>query len=64
MAITELILGLAPYNYFHSIENKILVKIKPKRDTKLQKKIEQSSFNLGQNSRLFFHFFGLKGLNF
>ena len=43
MTITRLIIKLAPWNYFHSIENKILVKIKPKRDTRLQQKIEQSS---------------------
>ena len=43
MTITRLIIGLAPKNYFHSLENKILVKIKPKRGTRLQKKNEQSS---------------------
>ena len=43
MTITQLIIKLAPWNYVHSIENKILVKIKPKRNTRLQKKIEQSS---------------------
>ena len=43
MTITQLIIKLAPWNYFHSIENKILVKIKPKRETRLQKQIEQSS---------------------
>ena len=52
---------------YHSIENKILVKIKPKRDSRLQKKnrAELDFFcNRGQNSRLFFVFFGLKSLNF
>ena len=38
MTIPQLIIKLTPYNYFHSIENKILVKIEPKRDTRLQKK--------------------------
>ena len=38
MAITQLMIGLAPWNYFHLIENKILVKIMPKRDTRLQRK--------------------------
>ena len=37
MAITQLILGLAPWNQLHSIENKILAKINLKRDTGLQK---------------------------
>ena len=37
VAITRLILRLAPYNHLHSIENQILVKIKLKRDTRLQK---------------------------
>ena len=46
MTITQLIMKLAPWNYVHSIENKILVKIKPKRDTRLQKKIEQISIFL------------------
>ena len=38
MTITRLMIELTPWNYFHSIENNILVKIKPKRDTRLQKK--------------------------
>ena len=38
MAITRLILGL------HSIENKILVKIKQKRDDKLQEKLSSAHF--------------------
>ena len=61
MAITQLIIGLAPWNYFHSIENKIFVKIKPKRDTSLQKK---SCFFLAPWSKFppfFFFFFCLKG---
>ena len=43
MIITRLMIALAPWNYFHSMENKILVKIKPKRDTRLQKKMEHGS---------------------
>ena len=38
MAITQLLLGLAPENHVHSIENKILIKITLKRDTGLQRK--------------------------
>ena len=67
MTITQLIIKLAPWNYVHSIENKILVKIKPKRDTRLQKKIEQSSIFLATVVKIpaFFQFFGgLNGLNF
>ena len=66
MTITQLIIKLAPWNYVHSIENKILVKIKPKRDTRLQKKIEQSSIFLATVVKIpdFFHFFCLNGLNF
>ena len=66
MAITQLIMKLAPWNYVHSIENKILVKIKPKRDTRLQKNRAELDFscNRGQNSRLFSFFFCLNGLNF
>ena len=66
MTITPLIIKLAPWNYVHSIENKILVKIRPKRDTRLQKNRAELDFscNRGQNSRLFFIFFGLNGLNF
>ena len=37
-AITRKILGLAPWNYLHSIENQILVTIKLKRDIWLHKK--------------------------
>ena len=40
------ILGLAPQNYMHSIENQILVKIKLKRDTRLQKKNQAELFFL------------------
>ena len=67
MPITPLIMKLAPWNYVHSIENKILVKIRPKRDTRLQKKIEQSSIFLATVVKipaLFFIFFCLNGLNF
>ena len=59
MAITRLIIGLAPWNYFHSIENKILVKIKPKR--------EQSSIFFATVVKIPAFLkkkFGLKGLNF
>ena len=57
MAITRLILRLAPQNHVHSIENKIFVKIKLERDTGLQIRAELDfSSNLGQNSRLFFNF--------
>ena len=65
--LTQLIIGLAPWNYFHSTENRILVKIKPKCDTRLQKQIEHSSIFLATvvKIRAFFIFiFGLKGLNF
>ena len=60
MTITRLIIKLAPWNYVHSIENKILVKIKPKRDTRLQKKIKQSSIFLATVVKIpaFFQFFG------
>ena len=66
MTITRLIMKLAPWNYVNSIENKILVKIKPKRDTRLQNKIEQSSIFLATVVKIptFFHFFCLNGLNF
>ena len=66
MTITPLIIKLAPWNYVHSIENKILVKIKPKRDTRLQKNRAELDFscNRGQNSRLFSIFLRLNGLNF
>ena len=59
MPITPLIMKLAPWNYVHSIENKILVKIRPKRDTRLQKKIEQSSIFLATVVKIpaFFSFF-------
>ena len=66
MAITQLIIKLEPWNYVHSIENKILVKIKPKSDTRLQKKIEQSSIFLATVVKIpaFFHFFLLKWVKF
>ena len=67
MTITQLIIKLAPWNYVHSIENKILVKMKAKRDTRLQKKNRAEldfSCNRGQNSRLFSFLGGLNGLNF
>ena len=59
MTITRLIIKLAPWNYIHSIENKILVKTKPKRDTRLQKKIELSSIFLATVVKIpaFFKFF-------
>ena len=59
MTITRLIIKLAPWNYVYSIENKILVKIKPKRDTRLQKN-EQSSIFLATVVKIpaFFQFFG------
>ena len=55
MTITQKIIKLEPWNYVHSIENKILVKIKPERDTRLQKNRAELDFscNRGQNSRLF-----------
>ena len=58
MTITQLI--IKPWNYVHSIENNILVKIKPKRDTRLQKKIEQSSIFLATVVKIpaFLHFLG------
>ena len=60
MTITRLIIKLAPWNYVHSIENKSVVKIKPKRDTRLQKKIEHSSIFLATVVKIpaFFHFWG------
>ena len=63
-AITRLIYGLA--YHLHSIENQILVKIKLKRDTKLQKTSSRARFfscNLGQISCLF-SIFRLKSLTF
>ena len=62
MTITQLIKGLAPWNYFHSIENKIVVKIKTERDTRLQKKKSNRARFFLQPPFLFI--FGLKGLNF
>ena len=57
----------ASWNYVHSIENKILVKIKPKRDTRLQQKSSRARFFLQPWSK-FPPFFilggGLNGLNF
>ena len=66
MAITRLIIKLAPWNYFHSIENKILVKIKPKRDTWLQKKSSRARFFLQPWSKFppFFQFFWLIRVKF
>ena len=66
MTITHLIIKLAPWNYVHSIENKMLVKIKPKRDTRLQKSRAELDFscNRDQNSRLFSIFFLLKWVKF
>ena len=58
MAITRLLLGLAPYNYLHSIENKIVVNTKLKRYTRLRKKI------VVKIPALFSFLVGLKGLNF
>ena len=59
MTITQLIIKLAPWNYVHSIENKILVKIKPKRDTRLQKNRAELDF-LATVVKIpaFFQFFG------
>ena len=59
MTITPLIITLAPWNYVHSIEKNFLVKIKPKRDTRLQKKIEQSSIFLATVVKIpaFFQYF-------
>ena len=64
--ITRLIIKLAPWNYVHSIENKILVKIKPKRDTRLQKKSSRARFFLQSWSKFppFFNFFLLKWVKF
>ena len=61
MAITRLILGLAPWNQLHSIENKILVKSNLKRDTGLQnnRAVLDFFYNLGQIPA-FFSFFWLK----
>ena len=39
-------------NYVHSIENKIVVKIKPKRDTRLQKKNRQSSISFATGVKI------------
>ena len=67
MTITRLMIKLAPWNYVHSIENKILVNIKPKRDIRLQKKIEQSSIFLATVVKIpafFQFFFCLNGLTF
>ena len=66
MTITQFIIKLVPWNYVYSIENKILVKIKLKRDTRLQKKIDQSSIFLATVVKIpaFFHFFCSNGLNF
>ena len=66
MTITQLIIKLAPWNYVHSIENKILVKIKPKRDTRLQKKSSRARFFLQPWSKFptFFSFFLLKWVKF
>ena len=57
---------LAPWNYVHSIENKILVKIKPKSDTRLQKKSSRARFFLQPWSKFppFFNFFLLKWVKF
>ena len=62
MTITPLIMKLAPWNYVHSIENKILLKIRPKRDTRLQKKSSRARFFLQPWSKFppFFQFFWLK----
>ena len=66
MTITPLIIKLAPWNYVHSIENKILVKIKPKRDTRLQKKSSRARFFLQPWSKFppFFNFFEVKWVKF
>ena len=66
MTITRIIMMLAPWNYVQSIENKILVSIKPKRDTMLQQKIEQSLIFLATVVKIpaFFHFYLLKGVKF
>ena len=65
MAITRLILRLAPENYLHSIENKILVKIKLKCDTGLHKNGAELDFfgTVVKIPALVSFFFGLKGLN-
>ena len=65
MTITRLIIKLAPWNYVHSIENKILVK-SSQNATLGCKKIEQSSIFLATVVKIppFFNFFGLNGLNF
>ena len=66
MTITRLIIKLAHWNYVHSIENKILVKIKPKRDTRLQKKSSRARFFLQPWSKFppFFNFFLVKWVKF
>ena len=66
MTITRLIIKLAPWNYVHSIENKILIKIKPKRDTRLQNKSSRARFFLQPWSKFppFFNFFGVKWVKF
>ena len=66
MTITRIIMILAPWNYVQSIENKILVSIKPKRDTRLQQKIEQSLIFLATVVKIpaFFLFYLLKGVKF
>ena len=58
-------IGLAPWNYIHLIENIILVIIKPKRDTRLQKnRAELDFFATVVKIPAFYHFFGLKRVKF
>ena len=66
MTITPLTIKLAPWNYFHSIENFFLVKIKPKRDTRLQKKKRAELDFCATVVKIpsFFQFFCLNGFNF
>ena len=62
--INRLILELAPEKHLHSIENQILVRIKLKRDTRLQKKLAECNFleTLVKNPAIF-NFLAEKGLN-
>ena len=58
-------IGLAPWNYINLIENKILVIIKPKRDTRLHKnRAELDFFATVVKIPSFYHFFGLKNVKF
>ena len=58
-------IGLVPWNYFNSKEDKLLVKIKSKHDTRLQKSQEELDFFATVvKIPAFFLFFCLKRLNF